>query len=511
MLFFVLACRQALVPEPSSDPTEPVVEPTSTTPAPCDEPGVPEIVEVQTTQPWQENEALVTVRLSNPARVAVVCTHPDDPEERHLVESDGALQTHELRLAGLLADTTYDCRAAAVCPASSAPQGFALSTGAQAPGFFAMVPQSLGNHGMEYILLNQTPDCADQFQRLVVADREGRVRWWYRTTPFVGKSIDFRYHGANQFAWGGGWAPKSDARPRKVDLYDGEVYDSADAMPDVATSEYHHDGKQLPDGRLLTLEEEPVATGFGSFTGFRVRRIDPNTNTVDFEYSSQRAFDEGHLPPGFGDAWHANWVDIVDNTLYVSLCFLSRVIAIDVSTGDFRWSFGPDQDFDLFDVQGKELGSDEFTECQHGLEMTSDGRLLVYDNGAYRGIRDYSRATAYQLDEANARATLLWTWTEPDWFETTLGSIDELPSGHVLIGAAHAECFTSNPGDRTTILEFDPVSGDKLWELRYKNEFGSSYRADWADACTLFGNAKYCPDVALRIAELASVFEPTDR
>lgn len=177
-------------------------------------------------------------------------------------------------------------------------------------------------------------------------------------------------------------------------------------------------------------------------------------------------------------------------------------MAIDVASGDFLWSFGAGQDFDLFDAGGAPLGADAFMSCEHGLQYTPDDRLLVYDNGENRG---YSRASAYQLDPANLEATLLWTWTESDWFETTLGSIDELPSGNVLIGAGHAQCFSSNPGDPTTVLEVDPVSGEKVWELKYTDIGVMAYRADWADPCALFANAKYCPAVGERLSTLATV------
>jgi hypothetical protein len=317
--------------------------------------------------------------------------------------------------------------------------------------------------------------------------------------------VDFQYHGDELFSWGGGWGPNSLGRPRLMDLYDGEVYDSDDAIPDVGSSAFHHDGKMLPDGRLLTLEQTWVDDGGFGFDGFSVRRVDPVTDTVDFTYDSQRGFDEGHLPGGFGDVWHANWVDIVDEVLYVSLCNLGWVLAIDVATGDWLWTFGADQDFTLYDVGGAELDGWEFPQCEHGLEMTEDHHLLVYDNGWSRG---YSRATEYELDPVALTATLLWTWSEPDWYESTLGSVDFLPTGNVLIGMGHAECFSSNPGDRSTVVEIDPVAQDKLWELSYLDEGTMMYRADWADACELFANAKYCDATADRLAELAPILTP---
>jgi hypothetical protein len=476
----------------------------TTQPDPCDPDEGLQIEDVEVSQPWTGHELQVEVTLSMAASVAVACTLREDPSEVHLVEGVEEATSHELRMAGLLAESDYDCVAAAVCPASTEPFSFSVSTGPLPEGVVGVEATDYGGAGSEYVLFNQSRDCDYQYQRLNVMDRHGRLRWWYATPEWVGPSVEFRYHGDTLFEWGGGWDPNSRGRPRLVDLYEGELYDSAVAMSDTEESNYHHDGKRLSDGRLLTLETEYIEDG--NFDGFRVRRIDPDTDTVDFEYRSQRAYDDGHLPRGWGgDPWHANWVDIVDEVLYVSLCNLARIIAIDVPSGELLWTFGADGDFSLVDSNGDPLGDDGFTQCQHGLEYTEDDRLLVYDNGNDRG---YTRVSEYQLDPYALSATMLWTWTEDDWWETTLGDADYMDDGRILVGAGHSDCFSSNPGDRVTILEIDPTTGEKLWQLRYIDRNLTAYRADWADACDLFANAAYCPEIGERLTELSSVLTP---
>lgn len=502
MLLWAIACRPAGDGEVPADTTAPLTVP-ETGPAPTSPPDPCEVdptllVDVATTQPWHANELEVALTLSAPATAAVRCALADDPAEVHLAEATPAGTAHTLRLSGLLADADYECLAAAVCPATAAPTAFSVRTGPAPEGFVDVEVDGYAGAGTEYVLYNQATDCDYENQRLVVVDRQGRVRWWYSTPPWVGPSVEFRYHGDDRFEWGGGWDPNPLGRPRQVDLFAGELFDSAAVLEDAAGSDFHHDGKQLADGRLLTLERIDVDTGPGGpppFDGFRVRRIDPVTGTVDFDWSSQRALDEGHLAPGWGDPWHANWVDVVDEVLYVSLCESQQVVAIDVATGDWLWSFGEDGDFAL--LEG------EFPQCQHGAEMSSAGELLVYDNGVDRGR---SRVAAYELDPDTWTATTSWTWSEPDWWETTLGDADWLPSGHVLVDMGHSDCFSSNPGDRTTIVEIDPASGDKLWQLRFVQRDQTAYRADWADPCALFDNAAVCPTVADRLAALATVF-----
>jgi len=432
-----------------------------------------------------------------------------DPDEVHLVESSTAATTHQLRLPGLLADATYDCAVAAVCPSSAEPLRFTHTTrsGARAAPEVE-IPVAESGAGSEYILMNAAEDCDWELQYSLVFDRAGRVRWYYTLPEWVGPSIEFVYHGENRFAWGGGWEPNSLARPRLVDLYDGEVYDSAQGIPDYEQTQFHHDGKRVADGRWVTLEEVTVRGPSGSaFRGFQTRIVDPELDEVVMTYDSQRGIDEGHLPGGYDDAWHANWVDVVTQgdhqELLVNLCYEYLTLAVDAASGDWLWGFGRGGDFRLLDTEGRSLPDSEFPQCQHGLQRVGD-RLLVYDNGFERG---YSRAVEYTLDTTAMTATQNWTWTEDDWYETTLGSVDYLPSGHILVGAGHAECFSSNPGDRTTTLEFDPESGEKLWELRYAAVDEMAYRADWADPCELFANGKYCPEVAARAAALAPLFE----
>jgi hypothetical protein len=507
-----LACSRGEIavdpPSPSENgatDTPPSTAPTVPTTLPCAPDPALSITSASPSTPWHENELQIDVALSAPATVAVACTLASDPSEVHLAEDTATIADHALRIGGLLGAADYDCAVAAVCPATSAPTHFQVHTADPPPDLVEVEATVEAGAGSEYVLFNQSVDCDYQEQRLNVVDRQGRYRWWYATPDNVGPSVEFRYHGGNVFEWGGGWEPNGLGRPREVDLFDGEIYDTADDLPDASGSDFHHDGKRLPDGRLLTLERVGIDAG-APFDGFRIRRIDPATGDVDFDYDSQRLWDDGDLPRGSGgDPWHANWVDIVGDTLYVSLCNLERVIAIDVPTGDYLWNFASGGDFALSDAGGDPLGDDEFTQCQHGLEYTADDHLLVYDNGNSRG---YSRVAQYTLDQPARTATLDWTWTEPDWWETTLGDADYLPDGRILVNMGHSDCFSSNPGDRTTIVEIDPATGEKLWQLRYVPRDMTAYRADWADPCGLFANAAVCPAVAARLADLAPVLAP---
>ena len=252
----------------------------------------------------------------------------------------------------------------------------------------------------------------------------------------------------------------------------------------------------------MSFEEVPVTrTEGGTFEGFAVHIVDPETNQVEFAYSSQRAYDDGHLSGGGGDAYHANWADVVGGVLNVSLCFTPAIVGIDVPSGDWRWFFGPNGDFDLVDANGQDLPNSEYPQCQHGLQRRG-ARLLVYDNGNSRG---FSRAVEYELNESTMTATKLWDWTEPEWFERALGGVDYTSNGGVLIAMGHISSQTPTPGDRSTFVEIDPVSGDKLWEVQYQEETDMAYRADSLGPCEIFANARFCGGIADRIRDLEPV------
>lgn len=469
----------------------------------CDDGTRAGVASVEVVPSFEAHETSFEVTLTSPDAVAVACTHTDDPDEVHLVESPMPSEVHTLQLTGLRASSTYDCRVVATCSRRS-PEDVVVQTREPDPLLPGIEVQTFDPRaGREYVLTNHN----GASQRLLVFDREGHVRWRAQV-PASGPSIEFHYHGGEDgFVWGGGWPPNSANRPRRLSVFGAEErYDTAAALGDWSSSPFHHDGKLLSDGRFLTLEEVDNVGPTTTFRGFRVRRVDPVTATVDFDYDSQRAVDEGHLPEGPDDAWHANWVDVdpVDgeDVLFVSLCFLSQTVAIDVETGAWRWRFGPGGDFTLVDLEGVPLPDEAYPQCQHGLQKRGD-RLLVYDNGWQRG---HSRAAEYALDEESMTATLLWTWTEPEWFERSLGSVDWLADERVLVGMGHLG-WAGIEGDHSTIVEIDPTDGAKLWEARYATTQDLLYRASAADPCALFSNAAYCDAVRARLDDLAAVLD----
>jgi Arylsulfotransferase (ASST) len=445
----------------------------------------------------------VDVVTSSEAAVAVRCTSATDPTDVHLLEDTGGT-VHSFQLGGLLLEDHYDCLAAATCPqAASGPLEFSIDTEAGPAEVGPVDIQTdplLGMTGA-YTLFNLEP-CGGDFDWLHIVDPKGRTRWWHAMQKWPNMGLEVRHQGSGLIVWGGG--DSNLGRPRQVDLFAGEIYDSAEVLTDWASTVFTHDGKQLEDGRILTLETQPNTFGGSGFTGFAVRLFDPLTGLMSWEYDSQTAVDAGELSAGtaVGDVFHANWADVVVENgvdkLYVSLCFSFQVLKIDPVAGTIEWIFGPnDGDFALQDPAGVPLPDDDLPQCQHGLEVDGD-KILMYDNGWFRYE---SRVTEYQLDTTTMTATRLWTWTD-GWYLCCMGDIDYLDNGRVLLTKARYGC-----GSSTEILEIDPVTGE-VPSLVTMRPSDAGYRAERLDGCELFANTAFCPELAARAAELDAVFAP---
>ncbi len=493
------------VPPPVTDTTDTPAD-TDTTPIPgeCDPDETVNVLTAASVKGRLNNQQVVTVTTSAATRAAVQCTAVGDPTDVHLLESDLEATSHTFDLGGLLVEEHYDCLAAAVCPESTqSPVAFAFDTLAEPDELGPVqvdIDPVLGMTGA-YTLFNLEV-CGGEWDWIQLVDPQGRTRWWHPVPVWPNMGLEVRHHGDGLIVWGGGYTPIG--RPRQVDVFLGEVYDSASSLPDYAYTTFHHDGKQLADGRILTLETETNTIEGWSCEGFAVRLHDPSTGLLTWRYASSDALEERELTPDaywYGDPWHANWVDVnVENgvdKLYMSLCGAYKIIKVDPVQRSIDWTFGLGGDFTLLDTNGNPLPDSEYPSCQHGIEAIGD-RLLVYDNGWWRAS---SRIVEYQLDTANMTATLLWEWTD-GWSTCCLGDADQLANGRVLVNQASFGCTYS-----TEIHEIDPPTGSVASTVTLQPG-DASYRGERLEGCELFANAAYCDDTAIRVAELARIFAP---
>jgi hypothetical protein len=290
-----------------------------------------------------------------------------------------------------------------------------------------------------------------------------------------------------------------------VDLWAGDTYTTA--FPGWDQTRFSHDAKLLPDGRLLTLDYRTATAEDQSWMGVGVRLHDPQTDTVLYDLDGQRYVDEGWLGLPWSeddpDRYHANWVEWVEHEdgprLYVSLCRDWSILAIDANSGDLRYKLARGLGWTVLDEQGQELDEDELPQCQHGNEVVGDDVLLVYDNGQGR---DSSRILELALDPETLTAQRRWQWTEPGWYEGTLGDVDVLEGERLLVTQAHPECWSGTPGVYSALVEVDRPTGRVASRLTFPHLEDTIYRSERYGGCTLMNSTLACPALSTRKEEL---------
>ena len=196
------------------------------------------------------------------------------------------------------------------------------------------------------------------------------------------------------------------------------------------------------------------------------------------------------FPPVRGDYAHLNAMQWVDGRIIASMRGCSRVLAIDVATGDVVWRVGLSN---LSDEEWAErgigpppldiVGDPEGQFCgQHASSLLPNGNLVLYDNGVQctinpwtrqnllRANEEYSRALEYALDLDNGEAvfvrahSLHGTESEVGYRG---GNVELLSNGHWLVswGASRGRNPTTlQPTDVFT--QVDPDTGDEWLSVR---------------------------------------------
>jgi hypothetical protein len=426
----------------------------------------------------------------------LACTSPLEPEERHVARGLGA---GELPLFGLLGSTPYTCVLRDAWDRELWSGGFETDpVPADLPGFRVSGDPDRAALDTGYTLFSHWQiGTGIRNYRLVVADGQGRIRWWLDLPEAVQGGVAATWTGTSLVLGGGGVPPS-------VRDLDGEVRFEVGppAHPDPDDDVYHHEAVLTPLG-LLSLQSVPDGDGRATWKGFRLEVTDPVDGEVRWSFDSRPARAAGELPPGGPDEpdpYHANAVTWRDDdpdgpSVWVSLKRLQQILRIDRTTGALSY-IGHQGDRTLVDPEGRELPDTEWFWGQHAPEIV--GRdLLVYDNGPYREPPRYSRVVAYHLDDPG-QATLRWSWTEPGWYEPNFGSVQTLPGGTVLVATGHAShvAGTGGEADHGWLAELDPAAGEVVWRLDFDAWYHTTYRAQFVDGCALFVNERYCPATA---------------
>ena len=220
-----------------------------------------------------------------------------------------------------------------------------------------------------------------------------------------------------------------------------------------------------------------------------IQIVDPDRDVATFNWNSWDHMPledcvQHFFPPRDGDYAHLNAIHMVDGHIIASMRGCSRVLGIDVATGDVVWRVGPsnlsDSEWAERDIGPPPLdivGDPERQFCgQHGSSLLPNGNLILYDNGAQctidpwtgenllRESGEFSRGAEYALDLDNGEAvfvrghSLHGTETEVGY---RAGNIESLRNGHWLISWGGRRRGASDPSPSDVLTQVDPDTGEE--------------------------------------------------
>ena len=191
------------------------------------------------------------------------------------------------------------------------------------------------------------------------------------------------------------------------------------------------------------------------------------------------------FPPDDGDYAHLNAMQMVDGHIIASMRGCSRVLAIDVETGEVVWRVGltnlSDADWAARGIGPAPLdiiGDPEGQFCgQHGSSQLPNGNLILYDNGVQctrdpwtrqnllRANEEYSRALEYAIDVENGEAVYVREHSlhgARDELGYRGGHVELLSNGHWLVSWGGARPRNpAKPSPSEVFTQVDPDTGQE--------------------------------------------------
>lgn len=247
---------------------------------------------------------------------------------------------------------------------------------------------------------------------------------------------------------------------------------------------YHHEATLLENGNIMVLTNEYGEFDGNSLKGDRIEKYSPAGNLV-WEWSSFEHLDTSRFPSdlstntvqnGAFDWSHSNAIFYQEdnNSLLLSVRSQSWVVNIDHASGSVNWIMGSaaGNTNNTLDDKFLSLTNGTWMSGQHAPMMNSNGDYLIYDNrndAYFEGSASNSRAVEYQINPNMMTATQVWEF-EVDKYTKSLGDVDELPNGNILITAG-------GPGSNTNAYLVEATKDSEVaWELHINDE--SVYRAE---------------------------------
>lgn len=509
--------------------------------------------------PHSTHVPIVTVETKTPTVVTVTAT---SGEHEVVTPASEPATTHAVPILGLWTDRDYELSVTAesddeavfqtvAAPGYTTPplpKGFpelevTTSEAKQASPGVTFIPLIAGDSEAVTDPLPGAPEGPPSSGRVIGVDETGAVVWYYESELQV-ISVEPTSSGTLLLGLDEGTLGNLDSSVREIDLLGNTLaeWGSKTAMsrgtslPDeplgpkpiipVDVDSMHHDIHELPNGNLIALSTELIATD--PETARTLCPANPATHlvadvVVEFERSGAVVgrwpvaplFDpvarpgsdmcpdgpdprspEGWMYPdvtGERDWTHANAVDLDEehNALIVSLREVDSVVAIRYQddengpAGEALWDLGPEGDLTM-------RGDGLFQYHQHGIDFRGKGTVLAFDNGNLRpGTQDsggiqpsFSRAVLYKIDPKARTVRQVWEHRdESPWggpmYVPFLSDTDPLENGNVLITYGAFLDRDNRPHARIVEVAPDIEGGGAGDEVVFDMTIGGQTGAGW--------------------------------
>ena len=402
--------------------------------------------------------ALLAVSTVEPSTLSIAVTGPDDA---WTVQVDDADTEHEVAILGLTPNGTFQVvvTASGQDGSNELPQ-LSFNTGPLPQPFPEIVVEASIPESMEPGLTMF--DVGDTAAYLVVIDQEGRVVWLYVPPDAAVGDVRLLPNGNLLYLSGS-------------DIY--EMTMLGDIVRHIEASEgdlrFHHEVFPTAEGTYLTLgfeisevddfhtsevDSEPLATV--DVTDDTILEVESDGtvmrrhNLLDILDPSRIGYDSlsDHFRLETPNDWaHANAIISDGDSVIVSVRHQDAVFKARRDTGELAWILAPHDNwssaFQPYLLEPSGIGF-AWSYHQHAPQLTSDGTLLLFDNGNHRASpydgqvpmtpeESYSRAVEYRIDEDNMTVEQVWEYgaeLDPQLYASFVSDADHMPStGNVLI------------------------------------------------------------------------------
>jgi hypothetical protein len=191
----------------------------------------------------------------------------------------------------------------------------------------------------------------------------------------------------------------------------------------------HHEIVEMPTGNFLVASHSAGGHPLEDV----VVEVDRSSGAIVKSWDFNQILDP--LRATLPEIWTGDWLHInalyydeSDNSIVISGRSQCAVVKIDYATGAIKWILGNHNQWrDVYrsyllkpvNDQGIEIDIsriDFWPYGQHAIQRLSNGNLLLYDNGDYRGFYDdpnvpqvsYTRIVEFKINEAEKTVELVW-------------------------------------------------------------------------------------------------------